>query len=184
MLPFAQSKRSHTSEFAVRIHFLRVEYVGSISDANDDSKGSLVGATVVKTPSQIHHHSITTLRPLGGGRYSIVAEGVDVIPPWEFSTAYRGVLRKTGHRTFSFAQIRFSGPSQFTDPGEGVPDIVGIRGEMTMLDCDHSEVEFGPAGFYAWGQIPFEDAPLATSPPAIAYFTRVPFDSVPQSQAR
>ncbi len=118
---------------------------------------------------------LVTVEPMGGGRYSIVGEGVDDIPPWEFSTAYRGVLRKTGRRTFTFAQIKFMGPSQFTDPGEGVPDILGIKGEMTMLDCDHNEVEFAPSEFYAWGQIPFVDDPVATSPPAIAYFTRVPF---------
>ncbi len=118
---------------------------------------------------------LVTVEPMGGGRYSIVAEGIDDTPPWESSTSYRGVLHKTGRRTFSFAQIKFAGPSQFTDPGEGVPDIFGIRGELTMVDCDHSEVEFAPSEFYAWGQIPFVDDPVATSPPAFATFTRVPF---------
>ena len=126
---------------------------------------------------------VVTVEPIGGGRYSIVAEGVDDTPPWEFSTPWRGVLRKSGPRTFSFKQIRFAGPSQFTDPGEGVPDIFGIRGEMTMLDCDHNEVEFAPSEFYAWGQIPFEDEPVATSPPSIAFFTRVPLDNALQSQS-
>ena len=125
---------------------------------------------------------VVTIESLGGGRYSIVAEGIDDTPPWEFSTPYRGVLRKTGRRTFSFAQIKLAGPSQFTDPGEGVPDIFGIQGDMVMLDCDHNEVEFAPSEFYAWGQIPFEDEPVATSPPAIATFTRIPIDNAVQSQ--
>ncbi len=119
---------------------------------------------------------VVTVKPMGGGRYSIVAEGVDDTPPWESSSPWRGVLQKTGRRIFSFAQIKFASPSQFTDPGEGVPDIFGIRGELTMLDCDHSEIEFEPAEYYAWGQVPFVDDPVATSPPAIAYFTRVSFD--------
>lgn len=126
---------------------------------------------------------VVTVEPMGGGRYSIVADSIDDTPPWEFSTPWRGVLRKTGPRTFSFKQIKLAGPSQFTDPGEGVPDIFASRGEMTMLDCDHSEVEFAPSEFYAWGQIPFEDEPVATSPPSIAYFTKVPFEYSSQSQS-
>lgn len=126
---------------------------------------------------------VVTVEPMGGVQYSIVAEGIDDTPPWEFSTPWRGVLRKIGPRTFSFMQIKLAGPSQFTDPGEGVPDIFGILGEMNMLDCDHGEVEFAPGKFYAWGQIPFEDEPVATSPPSIAYFTRVPFENSSQSQS-
>lgn len=125
---------------------------------------------------------VVTIEHMGGGCYSIVAEGVENTPPWEVSTAWRGVLNKTGGRTFSLAQITFAGPSQLTDPGEGVPDVAGIRGEMTMLDCDHFEVEFGPTELYAWGQTPFEDPPVATMPPSIANYTRVPFDCASRSE--
>ena len=126
---------------------------------------------------------MVTVEPMGGGQYSIVAEGIDDTPPWEVSTPWRGVLRKIGPRTFSFAQIKFMGPSLYTDPGEGVPDIIGIWGEMTMFDCDHAEVVIEPGAVYAWGQIPFEDKPVATTLPAIEYFTRIPFDNVFQSQS-
>jgi len=126
---------------------------------------------------------MVSVEPMGGGRYSIVAEGIDDTPPWEVSTPWRGVLRKSGHRTFSFAQIKFMGPSLYTDPGEGVPDIIGIWGEMTMFGCDHAEVVIEPGAVYAWGQIPFEDEPVATTLPAIEYFTRVPFDNAFQYQS-
>jgi len=119
---------------------------------------------------------VVTIEPTGGRCYSVVSEGIENVPPWEVSTAWRGALRKTGNRTFSWVQVTFAGPSQLTDPGEGVPDVAGIRGEMTMLDCDHFEVEFEPTELYAWGQIPFEDPPAATMPPSIAHYTRVPMD--------
>ncbi len=119
---------------------------------------------------------VVTIAHIGGGCYSVVAEGVEVAPPWERSTPWRGVIHKTGRDTYRWQQIAYAGPSQLTDPGEGVPDIAGIRGEMTMLDCDHFEVDFGPTALYAWGQTPFEDIPTATWPPSIATYTRVPFD--------
>lgn len=119
---------------------------------------------------------VVTIDPMGGGCYSAVGEGIENVPPWEASTAWRGVLRKTGRRTFSWTQVAFAGPSQFTDPDEGVPDIAGIRGELTMLDCDHFEIIFEPTELYAWGQTPFVDQPMATMPPGIAHYTRVPLD--------
>ena len=119
---------------------------------------------------------VVTIEPTGGRCYSVVSEGIENVPPWEVSTAWRGALRKTGNRTFSWVQVTFAGPSQLTDPGECVPDVAGIRGEMTMLDCDHFEVELEPTELYAWGQIPVEDPPAATMPPSIAHYTRVPMD--------
>ena len=86
------------------------------------------------------------------------------------------MIHKTGRYTYSWAQVTLAGPSQLSDPGAGVPDIAGIRGEMTMQDCDHFEIDFGQAELYAWGQTPFEDVPVATMPPSIASYTRVPFD--------
>lgn len=119
---------------------------------------------------------VVTIDKIGGGCFSVVAENIEVVPPWEYSTPWRGVIRKTGPGTYRWQQITYAGPSQLTDPGAGVPDIAAIRGEMTMLDCDHFEVDFGPTGVYAWGQTPFEDEPLATWPPSIARYTRVPFE--------
>jgi hypothetical protein len=48
-----------------------------------------------------------------------------------------------------------------------------------MLDCDHFEIDFGPAELYAWGQTPFKDQPMATLPPSIGSYTRVPVDCGP-----
>ena len=119
---------------------------------------------------------VVTIEPMGGGCYSVVSEGIEIVPPWEVSTAWRGALRKTGRRTFSWNQVLYAGPSQLTDPSAGVPDIAGIRGELTMLDCDHFEVVFGPTELYAWGLTPFEDEPTSTMPPSIAHYTRVPYE--------
>ncbi len=113
--------------------------------------------------------------PMGGGCYSIVAEGIgNSVPPWEVSTSWRGVLRKTGGRTYNMVQLMNAGPSQLSDPDDGVPDIAAAQGELTMLDCDHFEVEFEEIGIYAWGQTPFVDTPGATFPPSYATYTRVP----------
>ncbi len=119
---------------------------------------------------------VMTIEPMGGGCFSVVSEGIENVPPWETSTAWRGVIHKTGRQTYSWAQVTIAGPSQLSDPGAGVPDIAGIRGEMTMQDCDHFEIDFGQVELYAWGQTPFEDVPVATMPPSIASYTRVPFD--------
>lgn len=108
---------------------------------------------------------LMTIEPMGGGCYSVVSESIDIVPPWETSTAWRGVLRKTGRYTYSWIQVAYAGPSQLTDPGEGVPDIAAIRGVVTMDDCDHFEIDFEEIGLYAWGQVPFEDEPVATLPP-------------------
>lgn len=117
---------------------------------------------------------IVTIDPMGGGCFSVVAETVEVAPPWEYSTSWRGMLSKGAYHTYTWTQIAYAGPSQFTDPSAGVPDIAAIRGVLTMLDCDHIEVDFGPTELYAWGQTPFEDDPAATWPPSIARYTRVP----------
>jgi len=119
---------------------------------------------------------VVTIEPMGGGCYSVIAEGIENVPPWEVSTAWRGALRKTGNRTFSWIQVTYAGPSQLTDPAEGVPDIAAVRAEMTMDDCDHLEVVMEPIGIYAWGQVPFEDDPVITMPPSIAHYTRFPLD--------
>ena len=97
---------------------------------------------------------VVTIDPVNGHCFSVVAEGLEATPPWESGTAWRGMIRKTGPGTYSWVQIAYASPSQFTDPGAGVPDIAGARGRMTMLDCDHFEVDFGPIGIYAWGQTP------------------------------
>ena len=125
---------------------------------------------------------VVTIAHIGGGCYSVVAEGVEVVPPWESATPWRGVIHKTGRDTYRWQQIIFAAPSQLTDPSEGVPDIAGIEGQMTILDCDHFEVDFGPTGVYAWGQTPFEDEPMATWPPSIARYTRVPVDCGPEPE--
>lgn len=126
---------------------------------------------------------VVTVEPMGGGRFSVVGEGIDETPPWTVSTAWRGMQYRTGHRTYSLTQTKLAGPSQFTDPAEGVPDIFGIQAVVTMLDCDHIEIEFGPAEFYAWGQIPFEDEPVATGTPSISTYTRVPFEQAFAAQS-
>lgn len=119
---------------------------------------------------------IVTIDRVGASCFSAVAEGVEVIPPWEYATSWRGMLSKGANHTYTLMQITYAGPSQFTDPSEGVPDIAAIRGELTMLDCDHFEVAFGPTEVYAWGQTPFEDEPAASWPPSIARYTRVPVE--------
>jgi len=119
---------------------------------------------------------VVTIDPMSRHCFSVVGEGVEVVPPWESSTAWRGVARKTGPDTYAWTQVTLASPSQFSDPGAGVPDIAGIRGQMRMSDCDHFEIEFGPTELYAWGQTPFEDEPVATLPPSIARYTRVPVD--------
>ncbi len=116
-----------------------------------------------------------TVVPMGGGCYSAVAEGVaNDVPPWEYATSWRGTIQKIRGRTYEIVQLQYAGPSQLSDPQDGVPDIAGAQGELTMLDCDHFEVEFAEIGIYAWGQTPFVDVPVATYPPSFATYTRVP----------
>lgn len=125
---------------------------------------------------------VVTIDPMGRQCFSVVGEGLEVTPPWESATAWRGTARKTGPDTYAWTQVTFASPSQLTDPSEGVPDIAAIRGELRMLDCDHFEIEFGPTEVYAWGQTPFEDDPMATWPPSIARYTRVPVDCGSENQ--
>lgn len=118
---------------------------------------------------------LVTIVPMGGGCYSTVVEGVaNDVPPWEYSTAWRGVIQKTGPRTYGWVQLQFAGPSQATPPEEGVPDMAAAQGELNMVDCDHFDAEFDLIGIYAWGQIPFVDEPVATYPPSVASYTRLP----------
>ena len=100
---------------------------------------------------------LVTITPTGFGRYSAVAEGVNGFPPWETATAWRGELRRSGHRTFEWTQLKFAGPGQVS--AEGYPDIAGAHGEMEFVDCDHFEVTFDLLAIYAWGQTPFVDPP-------------------------
>lgn len=125
---------------------------------------------------------LLTVQPMGGGCFSAMSEGIEVTPPWEKSTSWRGMLSKVDSRTFIVELVTYAGPSQLSDPDAGVPDIAAIRGQLTMLDCDHFEINFGEVGVYAWGQIPFEDQPLATWPPSIAHYARVPFDCENRSE--
>jgi len=119
---------------------------------------------------------LVTIQPMRGSCFSVESEGLEVTLPWETSTSWRGMLSKTDKRTFIVELVTFAGPSQLSDPDAEVPDIAAIRGRLTMLDCDHFEIDFGETGVYAWGQTPFEDQPLATWPPSIAHYVRVPFD--------
>jgi hypothetical protein len=119
---------------------------------------------------------VITIEKMGAGCFSIVADGVELVAPWESSTRWRGMLRRTGRHTFSMTQVALAGPSQFLGMTDGVPDIAAIRGVLTQVDCDHFEVEFEPTELYAWGQKPFVDSPVATLPPSIASYERVPMD--------
>lgn len=125
-----------------------------------------------------------TAQPMGGGCFSVVSEGLEVTLPWETSTSWRGMLSKVDERTFIVELVAYAGPSQLSDPDAEVPDIAAIRGRLTMLDCDHLEINFGEVGVYVWGQTPFEDQPLATWPPSIAHYARVPFDCENRSEDR
>ena len=87
-----------------------------------------------------------TIEPMGGGCYSVVSESIDIVPPWETSTAWRAVPRKTGRFTYSWIQVAYAGPSPLTDPGEGVPDIAAIRPVVTMDNCDHLDIAFERSG--------------------------------------
>ena len=119
---------------------------------------------------------VLTIEPMSGTCFSIVGEGIENILPWEVSTAWRGVINKNGGQSYSTSMVTLAGPNQLTGPTADVPDIAAVRGELYMPDCDHLEIEFEPTELYAWGQVPFEDTPLATMPPSIAHYTRVPFD--------
>jgi len=120
------------------------------------------------------HEFLITIEPSGTGCFSVVSEGIEITPPWQVSTAWRGTIRKVRDQTFEWWLIAYAGPSQTTDQAAELPDVVGINGEMNMLSCNHFEVNFGPIGVYAWGQIPFHDEPLATWPPSYASYSRVP----------
>lgn len=119
---------------------------------------------------------VLTIEPMSGTCFSIVGEGIENVLPWEVSTAWRGVIHKTGGQSYNTSMVTLAGPNQLTNPKADVPDIAAVRGEIYMPDCDHLEIEFEATELYAWGQVPFEDAPLATMPPSIAHYTRVPFD--------
>jgi hypothetical protein len=119
---------------------------------------------------------VLTIEPMSGTCFSIVAEGIEKVLPWEVSTAWRGVVKKNGGQSYSTSMVTLAGPNQLTNPKADVPDIAAVRGELYMPDCDHLEIEFEPTELYAWCQVPFEDTPLATMPPSIAHYTRVPFD--------
>lgn len=128
------------------------------------------------------HEFVVTVQPMGGGCFSVVSEGIEATPPWESATPWRGMAKKLDSRTFIVEMVAYAGPSQLTDPSAEVPDIAAIRGRLTMLDCDHFEIEFGEIGVYAWGQTPLEDQPMATWPPSIAHYARVPFECENRSQ--
>ena len=119
---------------------------------------------------------LVTIQQMAGHCFSVVSDGIEITPPWETSTPWRGMLSKIDSRSFLVELVTFADPSQLSDPDAEVPDIAAIRGRLTMLDCDHFEIDFGETGVYAWGQTPFEDEPLATWPPSIAHYARVPFD--------
>lgn len=117
---------------------------------------------------------LITIESAGRGCFSMVAESLDRNPPWETATAWRGEIKRTGANTYAFVQISFATPSQLTDPSEGVPDIAAARGEITLFGCDRFEIDIAPIELYAWGQSPFEDEPLATLPPSVASYERIP----------
>jgi hypothetical protein len=125
---------------------------------------------------------LVSIQPLSGNCFSVVSEGLEVTLPWEVATSWRGVVRKIDRDTFTIELVTFAGPSQLTDPGEGVPDIAAIRGQLNMLDCDHFEIEFDEVLLYAWGQMPFEDDPVATMPPSVANYARVPFNCTDRAE--
>jgi hypothetical protein len=119
---------------------------------------------------------LVTVQRMGGGCFSVTSDSIETVLPWEVGTPWRGMIKKIDRHTFTVEMVAYAGPSQLSNPKSGVPDIAGIRGLLTMLDCDHFQIEFGEVGLYAWGQTPFEDDPLATLPPSIAHYKRVPFD--------
>jgi hypothetical protein len=120
---------------------------------------------------------LITVVPMGGGCYSAVAEGIgNEVPPWEQGTSWRGVITKTGDRSYSIVQLQLAGPSQLQQKSGDRPDVAAARGELTMVDCNHFEVEFGLIGIYAWGQTPLVDEAMATYPPSIASYTRLSGD--------
>jgi len=129
------------SKIIVVATFLTVVWVGAVS-AQDAGEGPgrkwcQPTGTWIGQNETYGLEFVVTIEPMGGRCYSVVSEGIENVPPWEVLTAWRGALRKTGNRTFSWVQVTYAGPSQLTDPGEGVPDVAGIRGEMESCDAAH-----------------------------------------------
>lgn len=117
---------------------------------------------------------LVTIVPIGNGCFSVVTETYEITEPYEYGTLWRGVIRRVDLRTYSWTQLSYAGPSQVPGTREDVPDIAAARGQMTMVDCDHFEIDFDKIAIYAWGQKPFASHALMTFPPSHASYTRVP----------
>jgi hypothetical protein len=115
---------------------------------------------------------------LGGGKFSAVGDGGanygDLFSEtYEKSTDWRGPLVRIGPKTYELNHLVLASPSLVNDPALGLPDVLGAHGILTMIDCDHFEVQYDSVPLWAWGQTPWVDDPIDDFGAGEAFYTRI-----------
>lgn len=126
-------------------------------DANDDNPRACSPEGTWYGANSSGLNFIFRVVGLGGGKYSIVADGFsdpDVISYCLDYTAWHGDMVRTGPRSFAFHQLEFCDPDPdtFPDPGPGLW-FWAVQGEFAMTSCDHMEAYMPVAGAYVWNPL-------------------------------
>jgi hypothetical protein len=94
---------------------------------------------------------------VGGGEYSIVADGFPIPEAINFCldyTAWHGDMVRTGPRSYAFRQLEFCDPDPATLPEPGVGLwLWAVEGEFTMTSCDLMEAYMPVVGAYVWNPL-------------------------------
>jgi hypothetical protein len=179
---------------AALVAALMVVLPGIAQDASDDNPRACSPEGTWYGANSSGLNFIFRIVGLGGGEYSIVADGFSIPEAINFCldyTAWHGDMVRTGPRSYAFRQLEFCDPDPATLPEPGIGLwFWAVEGEFTMASCDHMEAFMPVVGAYVWNPhdptfvppVPFVD-PFAitfsdpgdpgTYPPIVGEFFRM-----------
>jgi hypothetical protein len=146
---------------AALVAALLVVSPGLAQDANDDNPRACSPEGTWYGANSAFQNYIFRVVGLGGGKYSIVADGFsdpDLVTYCLDSTAWHGDMARSGPRSYAFRQLDLCDPDPaFFDPAV-FPSDVGLwlwaaEGEFTMTSCDHMTAYMPNVGAYLWNPI-------------------------------